>query len=75
MRGSMVIRALFYQTDRRGKITNRFYEDGYSHVQQINNKNQETDAFNQALANAVHRYSYHVGQRYDDVEYNYTLIE
>jgi hypothetical protein len=72
-KGTMTIRVLFYQTNRSGKVTNQFYEDGYSHLQEINNKNQEETAFNQALANATHKYSYHIGRRYDDVEYNYHL--
>lgn len=73
-KGTMTIRALFYRTKSNGKTYSLFYETGYSHVQEINNSNQEEIAFNQALNNAIHKYSYHSGQKYEDSEFNYELI-
>lgn len=75
MKGTMTIKALFYMTKSNGKTYNKFYEEGFSKIQEINNANQEEIAFNQALANAIHKYSYHTGQKYDDSEFNYELID
>lgn len=72
--GSFHIKALFFVTDRKGRISAKYYEDGYSQVQPLNTQQQRENAFKQAISNAGHKFAYHSNQKYDDVEYNYSLI-
>lgn len=72
--GSVHVRGLFYSTQRNGRISAKYYEDGYSQVQKLDTQNQRENAFKQAVSNASHKFAYHSKQRYDDIEYNYQLI-
>jgi hypothetical protein len=69
--GSVRVKVIFYKS----KSSFGYYENGFSHWQQINNANQEETAFNQAMSNAIHKFAYRQGQKYDDTEFNYELVE
>lgn len=76
MRGFVTVKLLMYQTDnRRNNVQAKVYEYGYSEIMEINNAMQEEMAFKRAVSNAGQKYAYHTQQKYEDVEYNYDLLE
>ena len=75
MRGFCTVKVMMYQTLRNNRVTYKVYEYGYSEIMEINNTMQEEIAFKRAISNAGQKYAYHTQQKYEDVEYNYDLIE
>ena len=74
VRGQCVIHAEFYTTDSRGRVSARFNEYGYSEKQSLNTDEQKQSAFKDAVSNAGQKYAYHSKQKYEDLEFNYTLL-
>lgn len=73
MNGSVRVYVLFYKTYKNGRVYDKQYIKGYSEIQPLRNKNQQRQAYNNAVSNAIHKYANYKQVKYDDVESNYSV--